>query len=466
MAGSRLFSPLQLVPSGVQLQSRTWVPAMVTWRGDASGMVTQQHIDWYSRIAQGKPGVLVVEATGVRDVPSGPLLRINDDAFVPGLAKLATAIKEQSAGATRVLIQLIDFLRIRRRPEPHRFFSEFLRITPAHKRYVGLPHATDDQTRQALAALPQTALAEALTARELEALHFGERERVTDVHLPHIKDLPALLPPAFANAAKRAHAAGFDGVELHYAHAYTMASLLSPSNTRSDGYGGELAQRLRLPLDVFAAVKAVTPANFLVGIRYLADECIEGGFGPNDSAQIALAFAKAGFDFLSLSRGGKFEDARQPPVGKAAYPYTGNSGSECIPPKWLTKHGRGAPEGRNLAATAHVRSTLRNAGHQTPIVLTGGIHTFEAAEAALAQGHADLVGAARQTLADPLWLAKLREGRAHDIRQCTLTNYCEGLDQMHKVVTCKLWDRRPLQAGEPRDARDGRALLPPAAQEP
>ena len=86
--------------------------------------------------------------------------------------------------------------------------------------------------------MPGERLAEVLDARELEALRMGARERVTDTHLPHIRELPQVLPEAFAAAARRAREAGFDGVELHYAHAYTMASFLSALNTRDDGYGG------------------------------------------------------------------------------------------------------------------------------------------------------------------------------------------------------------------------------------
>lgn len=436
---------------------------MVTWRGTPAGFVTQQHIDWYCRLAAGQPAVLVIEATGIRDVPSGPLMRISEDAFIPGLADLVGAVHKASAGATRVLLQVIDFLRVRRRPPPARFFAEFLRITQAHKFALGLPDNTAEQeVRHRLAALPPDEWPRVLSSREHEALRFGERHSVNDTHLPSVRDLPAILPQAFARATVRAHAAGFDGVELHFAHAYTMASFLSPLNTRADGYGGALANRLRLPLEVFKSVRAAVPPRFLVGARYLADECIDGGFHAGEAAQIGVALAQAGFDFLSLSRGGKFEDARQPAIGKAAYPYTGDSGAECIPPAWLRKRGRGEPQGRNLEATAHIRAAVRSAGLATPIVAAGGLHTVAAAEAALAHNEADIIASARQTLADPLWLKKAREGREHLIRHCTLSNYCEGLDQMHKVVTCKLWDRRPLQPGDPHDERDGRALLPPA----
>src|SRR5688572_683041 len=72
----------------VVAETRTWVPAMVPWRATDDGLVTPAVLDWYARFAEGQPGVLVVEATGIRDVASGPLLRIGHDRFIPGLAKL------------------------------------------------------------------------------------------------------------------------------------------------------------------------------------------------------------------------------------------------------------------------------------------------------------------------------------------------------------------------------------------
>src|SRR5687767_3114467 len=96
--------------------TRTWVPAMVPWRATEEGFVTNDVIDWYRRFADGRPGVLVVEATGIRDIPSGPLLRIGHDRFIDGLRQLVEAVREASNGQTLLFIQLIDFLSIRRRP--------------------------------------------------------------------------------------------------------------------------------------------------------------------------------------------------------------------------------------------------------------------------------------------------------------------------------------------------------------
>ncbi|MEA2699358.1 MAG: hypothetical protein QOI66_3629 [Myxococcales bacterium] len=423
---------------------------MVPWRANLDGVVTPALLDWYGRFAEGRPGVLVVEATGIRDVPSGPLLRIGDDRFVAGLRALVETVRRRSGGETLVFIQLIDFLAIRRRPDANRFFAEFLVITDHHRNALAAARgdAVDDdagamatapeaEVRQFLARLSPGQQQAVLSAREWETLTMGWRERVTDVEQPHIRDLPERLPGLFAAAAARAQAAGFDGVELHAAHAYTLASFLSPLNTRSDGFGGAREDRQRVPVLALQAARAATDGQFVVGIRFLSDEAIAGGLDTDEAAHFAVSFARAGADYLSLSQGGKFEDAAQPRVGEAAYPYTGPSGDACMPTVHSDQRG---PFGRQLAAARFVRAAVRAAGHETPVVAAGGITTFSLAEAALARGDADIIASARQSLADPDWFTKMRLGRGDDIRRCQLTNYCEALDQRHRPVTCQLWD--------------------------
>lgn len=458
-AASRLFSELTL-KSGLQLEQRTWVPAMVPWRASEDGLVTSEVLDWYQRFARGRPGVIVVEATGIRDIPSGPLLRIGHERLLPGLTELVSVVREASAGHTRLFIQLIDFLAIRRRPARERYLSQFLALTPEHAHALSLrDHDLDTSDeialRRALAELDDDALARVLTPREWNDLTRGYRERVTDLHLPHVAELPRTLPGLFSDAADRARRAGFDGVELHFAHAYTMASFLSPLNDRRDGYGGSAEHRRRLPLEVFAAVRARVGANYTVGCRMLADEVIPGGGRLEDAAEHAVAFAAAGMDFLSISRGGKFEDAAQPAEGQAVYPYTGPSGNACMPDVF----GEQAPFGLNLPLAAGLRQAVRAAGHTTPVVASGGINGFALAERALAEGSCDLIGAARQSLADPDWFAKLRAGRGADINRCRYTNYCEALDQKHVPVTCQLWDRVALDEPGAALSRDGRRRL-------
>ncbi len=440
---SRWFSPVTIGP--LVARERTWVPAMVPWRATDDGVVTPEVIDWYARFADGQPGVIVVEATGIRDVPSGPLLRIGDDRFIPGLRRLVESVRAHSGGATRLFIQLIDFVAVRRRPEPDRYFTRFLTVTPAlrerlaqHLGDARWRDAAESVVRERLRTAGRDVIEAALDARELEALDYGYRERIWDTHLPHIAELPRVLPPLFAEAAARAREAGFDGVELHYAHAYTMASFLSRLNTRTDGYGGPREHRVRLPLEVLAAVRARVGDDYVTGLRYLGDDVVEGGSRLEDAVWFGVRFAEAGASYLSISKGGRFEDARQPKVGEAVYPYTGPSGHECMPT--VISDARG-PFGRNVPLAAAIRRAVRAAGHDTPVVTSGGIATFEQAEAVLARGDADIVAAARQSLADPDWFLKIRLGLGDQVRRCEFTNYCEGLDQRHKQVTCKLWDR-------------------------
>ena len=457
-AGSRWFSPVRIGP--LTLEQRTWVPAMVPWRATEEGDVTPEVLAWYERFARGRPGAIVVEATGVRDIRSGPLLRIGHDRFIPGLTKLVETVRRASGGHTRLFIQIIDFLKIRRRPEPERYLGEFLAITDRHRALIS---GTDPEIRSALTAMSETDLRDLLTPREFDALMYGERELVTDVDLPHIRDLPQVLPEVFAAAARRAERSGFDGVELHYAHAYTLASFLSALNDRDDGYGGTRVNRARLPIEVYQAVRGAVTSRFVVGCRFLTEECIPGGNSAEDSAWFGVEFARAGMDYLSLSRGGKFEDAKQPRIGWARYPYTGLSGYECMP---TVRSDAAGPFGRNVAATALVRQQVRAAGLGTPVVLCGGISTFEQAEAILLRGEADVVASARQSLADPDWFRKVRLGQGPLVRRCVFTNYCEGLDQVHKPVTCKLWDHKGLDEAGLALTADGRRRLVAPSWEP
>jgi len=465
---ARLFQAARIGP--VVAEQRTWVPAMVPWRATDDGFVTDEVLAWYARFAEGRPGVLVVEATGIRDVASGPLLRIGDDRFVPGLRRLVETVRERSAGHTRLFIQAIDFVAVRRRPEPEKFLRRFLDVDAALR--GRLAEATHDATwrqapeaavRERLVSADRVLLETALDDRQREALDYGYRERIWDTHIPHIRELPRVLPGLFAEAGRRAREAGFDGIELHYAHAYTMASFLSRLNTRDDGYGGPREQRVRLPLEVLGAVRARVGGDYVVGIRYLGDDVVAGGSDVEDAAWFGARFAEAGVDYLSVSKGGRFEDAKQPRVGEAVYPYTGRSGYECMPTVLSDERG---PFARNVPLAARIRGAVREAGFDTPVVTSGGIGTFEQAEGILERGEADFVGAARQSLADPDWFRKIRLGYGHLVRRCEFTNYCEGLDQQHKQVTCKLWDRVDVAAPDARLARDGKRRLSPPSWTP
>ena len=428
-AQSLLFEPLPIGRGGLVLPNRLWLPAMVTWRGTEDGFVTDSVREVYRAYAAGGVGMVVLEAMGVRDVASGPLLRIGHERFVPGLRSLVDEIRTAMPFGQLVVPQIIDFLKIATRKSTRAF------VEAAVKRGQ-LPEAALAVTDADFERDHRTWLSDERLRHDF--LH-GYRQTVMDLARDEIQRIPGW----FAAAARNARSAGFDGVELHFAHAYTMASFLSRTNIRQDEYGGTPENRLRLPLEVVAAVREEVGPAFLVGCRYLGSEDIlgeDGRIGGNtleDACAIGVALARAGLDFLSISRGGKFDDARQPEVGHAAYPYTGHSGHTCIP------RTKGAAPGENVLLADGIRRAVRDAGFSVPVVTAGKIYRRAQAEEILRQGRADVIGMARALLADPDLPRKWLAGREGDVTECVFCPYCEHEDQHHRVVTCTLWPRAP-----------------------
>jgi hypothetical protein len=228
------------------------------------------------------------------------------------------------------------------------------------------------------------------------------------------------------------------------AHAYTLSSFLSRLNPRRDAYGGTLENRLRLPVRVLERVRACVGEDFAVGVRFLGEECIRNGYTPVEAGPIAVRLARAGADYISLSAGGKFEDARHI-EGEPLYPYTGYSGDRCMP-------GSNYPDGANLYIPEAVRGTVRAAGLTTPIVAAGKIGSLELAEKVLARGQGDLIGMARALLADPDLPKKWQRGDEAAVVRCVYGNVCKALDENFRRVDCTLWPKRLGQAPESDDA--------------
>ncbi len=393
-----------LTVRGLTLPNRLVLPAMVTRLSGEDGFVNDDIRARYTRFARGGVGLIVVEAMAVHSAKSGPLLRISSDDFVPGLTDLARRVHD--AGPSKVVPQIIHFLKIAR---------------------------------------------------------SGWRQTVD---LLSVEEIDAIVE-AYGAAALRARACGFDGVELHMAHAYTLSSFLSRLNPRKDAYGGSLANRLRLPLRVMRRVRAEVGEDFPIGVRFLGEECIRNGYTVLDAGPIAVELARAGADYVSLSAGGKFEDARII-AGEPLYPYTGYSGDRCMP-------GAAYPDGANLAIPDAVRRVVRAAGLTTPVVAVGKIGTLALAEQVLASGQGDLVGMARALLADPDLPRKWARGGEERVVRCIYGNVCKTLDENFKRVDCTLWPKKTGQAPESddttapvwpesgaslsADAKDGRVLL-------
>lgn len=374
----KLFTPLKI--NGMTLPNRIVVPAMVTRLSGEDGFVNGDITDRYVRFAKGGAGLVVLEAMAVHRSKSGPLLRICDDEFLPGLIELRKRMKDVGPGCA--VPQIIHFLKISR---------------------------------------------------------SGWRQKVEDLS---IEDIRGIID-GYAAAAVRAAEAGYDGVELHMAHAYTLSSFLSSLNKRRDAYGGSLEKRLRLPVEVVEAVRRAVGEEFPVGVRFDGEECVKGGYTVAESRLIALRLVQCGVDYVSISAGGKFEDAIKR-EGEPLYPYTGYSGERCMP-------GRNYPNAANLYIASGIKQFLREQGEDAPVIATGKINTPELAESILDNGDADLIGMARPILSDPDWPRKVQAGRFDKVVRCCYANVCKAKDERFQTVTCFLWPKGKIQAPESDD---------------
>jgi len=212
------------------------------------------------------------------------------------------------------------------------------------------------------------------------ALEQGGWTTVAPSALPHAPGEPApkaldaaglvKVKEAFVATALRAHALGFDGVELHGPHGYLLHQFLSPvANVRTDDYGGTLENRMRFPLEVFAAVRAAVPASMAVGMRISASDWVEGGWEIEQSVVFAQRLKTAGADFIHVSSGGI-------------------SPQQKIP----------LSPGYQIPFAARIR---RETG--LPTIGVGLVTEPAHAEAIVGQGDADMVALARAILYDPRW---------------------------------------------------------------
>jgi len=174
----------------------------------------------------------------------------------------------------------------------------------------------------------------------------------------------------FVRSAQMTEDAGFDMIELHCAHGYLLSSFLTPvSNRRTDDYGGSPENRLRFPLEVFSAMRAVWPADKPMSVRVSATDWVEDGITPDESVAIAQAFVAAGADIIHVSTGQTTTDAK-PVFGRLFQtPYS---------------------------------DRIRNEA-RIPTIAVGNITDADQANGIIAAGRADLVSIGRPHLSDPHW---------------------------------------------------------------
>ena len=184
---------------------------------------------------------------------------------------------------------------------------------------------------------------------------------------------------AFAAAAARARRAGFDGVEVHAAHGYLLDEFLSPlTNGREDEYGGDLAGRMRIILEVVRAVRSELGSGQVLSVRLGACDYMDGGTTADEGAICAVEAVRAGADLISVSGGMCYYSRR-----------------DTLEPGWFSD------------TSTVVRAALREEGLDAPVILAGGIRKLEDAEHLLEQGACDIVGIGRPFLNNPDWGRRL-----------------------------------------------------------
>jgi anthraniloyl-CoA monooxygenase len=206
-----------------------------------------------------------------------------------------------------------------------------------------------------------------------------------DSQIPREMDCAGMqaVKAEFVQAAERGERAGFDMLELHCAHGYLLASFISPlTNTRTDNYGGSLENRLRFPLEIFEALRAVWPSHKPMSVRISATDWADGGIVGDDAVEIARAFAEAGVDLVDVSTGQTVRDSR-PVYGRMF----------------------------QTPFSEQVRNEARVA-----TMCVGNITTADQVNTILAAGRADLVALGRPHLVDPAFTMKAAAWyRADDI---------------------------------------------------
>jgi len=329
-----LFSPIRL--AGLDLPNRIVVSPMCQYSAD-DGSATDWHLAHLAMLANSGAGLAIVEATAVeRDgrITHG-CLGLYSDANEAALKDAIDRVRRISVG--RFGIQLAH---AGRKGSAQRPWEGGNALGP------------DDKPWETIAP---------------SAIPFG-----ASWHTPRAMTQADIgrVAAAFVQAARRAVRIGFDSIELHFAHGYLMHEFFSPlSNTRTDGYGGALENRMRFLRDVAQQVRAVVPRQIPLGARITGDDWREGGVTPQDAIVLAKALKEDGLDFLCVSSGGLAADIRNP--------------SEA---------------GYNTAISERIK---REAG--IPVRVVGLIVAPQQAEGIIAGGKSDLVAMARAILDDPHW---------------------------------------------------------------
>lgn len=336
------------------------------------GHVSDTNIGYYEVLAKGGVGLIIVETTCV-DFPislSGPRrLSIDNDDFIRGFSQLVQAIHRYDCPA----------------------FLQLNHAGPSHpSRLSGL----------------QPIAASSLTMPELPRTTYGPTKGLTIAEIRGLVD-------KFTKAAERAQKAGFDGIEIHAAHAYLINSFLSRAwNKRQDTYGGSLRNRSRFLIEVVQAIKECLGQAYPIGVRINGAEYgVDRGITPEESQEIAQLLQEAGADYIHVSAYGFNEYNRVIQPEQLFYPQ---------PPSPLARGLDGSRKG--AGGLVPLATGIKKVVH-IPVIGVGRLDPI-LAERILRQGKVDLVAFGRRLLADPELPNKVASGRLEDIAPCTACLEC------------------------------------------
>jgi len=334
---SHLFSPLALGP--IELPNRVVVAPMCQYSA-CDGSASDWHLQHLMQYAIARAGMVVVEATAVERAGriSHGCLGLYSDANEAALARVLDAARRVAAPGTRFAIQLAHAGRKASCQRPWE---------------GGRPLSREEDPWPVVAP---------------SAIPFADNGPV-----PEALDAKGLarVVAAFAQAAERAVRLGFDAIELHGAHGYLLHEFFSPlSNRRSDANGGSRENRMRFPLEVARAVRAVVPQRLALGARITGTDWADGGLTVDDAVAFAVALKGTGLHYVCVSGGGAVPHVKIP-----------------LGPGYQVPFAAKVKAGSGLVTRA-----------------VGLIVTPEQAEAVIASGQADCVALARAFLDDPRWV--------------------------------------------------------------
>lgn len=320
---SFLLKPIKI--GQITLANRLVMPPMATAKAEKDGKVSDALVDYYAEKTDGGYiSLVIIEHSFVKadGKASENQLSVSDDSVIQGLTGLAEVI--------------------------HRNGS---------KAMMQINHAGSAATEEIIGTKP-------VAPSAVENLRRGNMPReLTYEEIGNIIE-------AFQNAARRTKEAGFDGVEIHSAHGYLLNQFFSPlTNKRTDEYGGNVYNRIRIHLQIIKAVREVVGEDFPILLRLGASDFISGGITIEDSKIAAQEFEKVGVNALDISG------------GFSGYNVPGLSGQGFFAP-----------------LTTEIKKVV-----SIPVILTGGITEVQAAENLLAEGKTDLVGVGRAILNDSNW---------------------------------------------------------------